>query len=125
MKAVIYHNSACGTSRNVLAALRAAGYEVEIIDYLKAPPNRAALEAALKRMGKTVREILRKRGTPYDALGLDDASLSDDALFTAIQSHPILIERPIVVIGQHAALCRPSETVETLIAQARAEGGRA
>lgn len=114
MQATIYHNPACGTSRNVLAALRDAGIEPQVIEYLKSPPDRKTLESMLKRMGKGVRDILRKRGTPYDELGLDSAS--EDDIFAAIVAHPILIERPIVVFGDKVALCRPSETVQALIA---------
>lgn len=115
MDAVIYHNPACGTSRNVLAALREAGCEPEVIEYLKAPPDRGTLKNLLKKMGKSVRDILRRRGTPYDELGLDDPALSDEEIFDAIEKHPILIERPIVVVGDKAALCRPAETVKELI----------
>ena len=81
--ATIYHNPACGTSRNVLAALREAGVEPEVIEYLKSPPDRATLEGLLKKLGKPVRDILRKRGTPYEELGLDNPALSDDQLFAA------------------------------------------
>jgi arsenate reductase (glutaredoxin) len=111
----IYHNPACGTSRNVLAALRESGHEPEVVEYLKNPPDRKTLEGLLKKMGKGVRDILRKKGTPYDELGLDDASLTDAQIFEAIEKHPILIERPIVVFGDKVKLCRPSETVKELI----------
>ncbi len=116
MTPVIYHNPACGTSRKVLAALQEAGYAPEIVDYLKNPPDRKTLEAILKKMGKKVRDILRKRGTPYEELGLDNPALTDDEIFAAIEKYPILIERPIVVMGGKAALCRPAETVEALLA---------
>jgi arsenate reductase len=115
MDVVIYHNPACGTSRNVLAFLREAGHEPKVIEYLKTPPDRETLESLLKRMGKGVREILRQRGTPYEELGLDNPSLTDGQIFDAIEKHPILIERPIVVIGGKAALCRPWETVKELL----------
>ncbi len=115
MQTVIYHNPACGTSRKVLAALREAGHEPQVIEYLKTPPDRKTLERLLKKMGKNVRDILRKRGTPYEELGLDNPALTDDEIFAAIEKHPILIERPIVVFGERAALCRPAETVEALI----------
>jgi arsenate reductase len=115
MQIEIYHNPACGTSRKVLAALREAGYEPRIVNYLETPPDRKTLEWILARMGKPPRDILRKRGTPYEALGLDDPALSDDEIFAAIEKHPILIERPIVVFGDRAALCRPAETVQALI----------
>jgi arsenate reductase len=115
MQPVIYHNPACGTSRKVLAALRDAGYQPEIVEYLKTPPDRKTLKGILKRMGKKARDILRKRGTPYEELGLDNPALSDDEIFDAIEKHPILIERPIVVFGEKAALCRPAETLQELI----------
>ncbi len=113
--ATIYHNPACGTSRNVLAALRAAGIEPKVVEYLKRPPDRKTLESLLDRMGRNVRDILRQRGTPYDELGLDNANLTDDQIFAAIAAHPILIERPIVVVGDRVALCRPSETIQALL----------
>ena len=115
MTITIYHNPACGTSRNVLAAIRAAGHEPRIVEYLKTPPSRAELEAMLAAMGVGVRAILRQRGTPYQALGLDDPQLDDDALFTAIAAHPILIERPIVVSPKGTALCRPKEKLAALL----------
>lgn len=116
MSVVIYHNPACGTSRKVLARLREAGREPRIVEYLKTPPSRAELKALLKTLGAPVRAILRKRGTPYAELGLDDPAIGDDAIFAAIERHPVLIERPIVVVDGKAALCRPPETVETLLA---------
>ncbi|WP_442753877.1 arsenate reductase (glutaredoxin) [Methylocystis sp. JAN1] len=115
MRAIIYHNPACGTSRKVLAALREAGYEPEVVEYLKTPLDRKTLQGILARMGKNVRDILRKRGTPYDELGLDNPALSDDEIFDAIEKHPILIERPIVLVGEKAGLCRPAETLQELI----------
>ncbi len=115
MEVVIYHNPACGTSRKVLAALQEAGHSPRIIEYLKTPPDRKTLQALLKKMGKNVRDILRKRGTPYEELGLDNPALTDEQIFEAIKEHPILIERPIVVFGEKAALCRPAETIEALI----------
>ena len=114
-QATIYHNPACGTSRNVLAALREAGIEPRIVEYLKTPPDRATLETLLKTMGKSIRDILRKRGTPYDELGLGEPDVTDDQIFAAIAKHPVLIERPIVTLGNKAALCRPSETVRELL----------
>jgi arsenate reductase len=119
MEVKIYHNPACGTSRNVLAALREAGYEPQVIEYLKNPPDRATLKELLRRMGKNVRDVLRKRGTPYEDLKLGDPALSDDEIFAAIEQHPILIERPIVAMGDKAALCRPAETAKDLIAQSK------
>jgi len=115
MSVVIYHNPSCGTSRTVLAALREAGLEPRVVEYLKTPPDRKTLKDLLKRMGKRPREILRKRGTPYDELGLDDPSLTDDQIFDAIEKHPILIERPIVVVKDKVALCRPADVVKSLL----------
>ncbi len=119
MEVKIYHNPACGTSRNVLAALREAGYEPQVIEYLKNPPDLATFKELLRRMGKNVRDVLRKRGTPYAELGLENPALTDEEIFAAIEKHPILIERPIVSMGDKAALCRPAETVKDLIAQSK------
>jgi arsenate reductase len=116
MEVTIYHNPACGTSRNVLAALRAAGLAPKVVEYLKTPPDRATLKALVAKMNKPVRAILRKRGTPFEELGLDNTALTDEQLFDAIEAHPILIERPIVVVGDKVALCRPAETVQELLA---------
>jgi arsenate reductase (glutaredoxin) len=117
MKFVIYHNPACGTSRKVLAALREAGHAPEVVEYLKTPPDRKTLQGLLQRMGKSVRDILRKRGTPYEELGLDNPALSEAEIFDAIDKHPILIERPIVAFGEKAALCRPAEVVQELMSK--------
>ncbi len=105
----IYHNPACGTSRNVLDMIREAGVEPKIVEYLKHPPSRAELEKILARAGLKVRDILRKKAPPYAEMGLDDPALSDDAIFAAIAAHPVLIERPIVVSPKGARLCRPKE----------------
>ena len=107
----IYHNPACGTSRNTLALIRNSGVEPQVIEYLKTPPSRDELLALTARMGVTLRDILREKGTPYQELNLGDAGLSDDQLLDAIQAHPILINRPIVVTPLGAKLCRPSELV--------------
>jgi arsenate reductase len=107
----IFHNPACGTSRNVLAMIREAGIEPKIVEYLKAPPSRAELERILARAGLNVRDILRKKAPPYAEMGLDDPALSDGAIFAAIAAHPVLIERPIVVSPKGARLCRPKEKV--------------
>ena len=115
LHATIYHNPSCGTSRKVLAALREAGAEVQVVEYLKAPPDRPTLERLLRKMGKGVREILRKRGAPFEELGLDGPNISDDQIFAAISKHPILIERPIVETGEKAALCRPAEKIADLL----------
>jgi arsenate reductase (glutaredoxin) len=115
MTVTIYHNPACGTSRNVLNLIRNSGEEPEIIEYLKTPPDRGTLVDLIARMRITPRELLRRRGTPYDELGLDDPSLSDDALIDAMLAHPILINRPIVVTPLGVRLCRPSETVLAIL----------
>ena len=107
----IYHNPACGTSRNVLGLIENAGVTPKVVLYLKTPPNRAELEALIAKMGVPVRSILREKGTPYAELGLDDATLSDDALVDAMMDHPVLINRPLVVTPIGVRLCRPSETV--------------
>jgi len=107
----IYHNPSCGTSRNTLAMIRASGEEPDVIEYLKAPPSRTTLVALLDRMGLRPRDLLRRKGTPYDELGLDDDTWTDDALIDVMIATPILIERPIVVTPLGVRLCRPSETV--------------
>ncbi|MCF3934405.1 arsenate reductase (glutaredoxin) [Acuticoccus sp. M5D2P5] len=111
MTTTIYHNPACGTSRNVLALIRNSGEEPEIIEYLKTPPSRDRLVALIGAMGIPVRDLLRRKGTPYDALGLDEPNFSDDALIDLMLKHPILINRPIVETEIGTRLCRPSETV--------------
>ena len=115
MTVTIYHNPACGTSRNTLALIRATGIEPKIIPYLETPPDRATLVALIARMGIAPRALLRKKGTPFAALGLEDPALSDDALIDAMIAHPILIERPIVVAPGGVKLCRPSEAVLPLL----------
>jgi arsenate reductase (glutaredoxin) len=107
----IYHNPACGTSRNTLALIRNAGVEPTIIEYLKTPPSRAELTALIARAGLTVREAIRIKGTPFDELGLDDPKLSDEQLLDAMLEHPILINRPFVVTPWGVVLSRPSERV--------------
>ncbi len=107
----IYHNPDCGTSRNTLAMIRQSGEEPEVIEYLKTPPSRAELQDLIRRMGISVRDLLRRKGTPYGELGLDDPTLTDEQLLDAMMDHPILINRPIVVTDKGAKLCRPSETV--------------
>jgi arsenate reductase len=112
----IYHNPACGTSRNVLAMIRASGEEPEVIEYLKSPPDRARLLELIAAMKISPRELLREKGPPYAELGLADPALSDDVLIDAMLTHPILINRPIVVTPKGAKLCRPSEAVLELLA---------
>jgi arsenate reductase (glutaredoxin) len=107
----IYHNPNCGTSRNVLGLIRNADIEPTIIEYLKTPPDRKTLLGLIKRMDIRVRELLRRKGTPYDELGLDDPKWTDDQLIAAMLADPILINRPIVVTPLGVRLCRPSEIV--------------
>jgi arsenate reductase (glutaredoxin) len=110
-KVTIYHNPACGTSRNTLAMIRASGVEPEVIEYLKNPPTREKLMALQANIHKPLRALIREKGTPYFELGLDDLTLSDDALLDAMLQHPILINRPIVITPKGTKLCRPSELV--------------
>ncbi len=112
---VIYHNPACGTSRNTLAMIRNAGIEPHIVEYLKTPPSRALLVDMIDRAGITPRDLLREKGTPYAELGLADASLTNDALLDAMIAHPVLINRPLVVSPLGVRLCRPSEAVLDLL----------
>jgi arsenate reductase len=112
---VIYHNPACGTSRNTLAMIRNAGVEPHVIEYLKTPPSRALLVQLIDRAGMTPRELLREKGTPYAELGLGDETLTDDALVDAMMAHPIFINRPLVVSPLGVQLCRPSEAVLGLL----------
>jgi arsenate reductase (glutaredoxin) len=107
----IYHNPACGTSRNVLGLIRNAGVEPKIIEYLKNPPDRATLESLIQRMGIRPRELLREKGTPYAELGLGSDQFTDAQLIDQMLAHPILINRPIVVTPWGVKLCRPSEVV--------------
>ena len=111
MTVTIYHNPDCGTSRNTLAMIRQSGEEPEIIEYLKMPPSRERLVELINAMGLSVRQLLRRKGTPYDELGLDDPTWSDDELIDLMRKHPILINRPIVVAPKGVRLCRPSEVV--------------
>lgn len=115
----IYHNPACGTSRNVLALIRNSGEEPRVIEYLKTPPTRDELAELVRRMGMRPRDLLRRKGTPYDALGLDDPKFSDEALIDLMIEHPILINRPIVVTPLGVKLCRPSETVLEILSDAQ------
>ena len=115
MTITIYHNPACGTSRNTLAMIRQSGVEPEVIEYLKTPPSRARLIELIAAMGVPVRDAIRKNVEPYETLGLADAKWSDDRLIDAMIAHPILINRPIVVTAKGTRLCRPSEAVLALL----------
>lgn len=115
MDTIIYHNPACGTSRNTLAMIRNAGIEPHVIEYLKTPPSRALLQQLAVRMGISLRELLREKGTPYAELGLGNAALTDEQVLDAMMAHPILINRPIVVTPNGVKLCRPSELVLDLL----------
>ena len=112
---VIYHNPACGTSRNTLAMIRNAGIEPLVVEYLKTPPSRDMLESLLARAGLTARALLREKGTPYAELGLDNPALTDAELIDAMLVHPVLINRPLVVSPLGVKLCRPSEDVLDLL----------
>ncbi|VVE00511.1 Arsenate reductase [Pandoraea eparura] len=111
MPVTIYHNPACGTSRNTLALIRNAGIEPTVIEYLSSPPTRQTLQTLIRDAGLTVRDALRQSGTPYAELGLADPALTEDQLLDAMLAHPILINRPFVVTPLGARLCRPSEVV--------------
>lgn len=111
MTITIYHNPACGTSRNVLALIRNSGEEPKIIEYLKTPPTRDELANLIRRMGITPRDLLRRKGTSYDPRGLDDPKFTDDDLIALMVEDPLLIDRPIVVTPLGVKLCRPSEAV--------------
>ncbi len=115
MQPLIYHNPDCGTSRNTLAMIKASGETPEVIEYLKTPPSRERLMTLLSMMQITARDLLRRKAPPYAELGLDDPALSDDQLIDAMMTHPILINRPIVVTDKGARLCRPSERVLDLL----------
>ena len=111
MTVTIYHNPACGTSRNTLALIRATGVEPVIVEYLRDPPSRERLVRLIRDAGLGARDLLRRKGTPYDQLGLDDPALGEEALIDAMIAHPILINRPLVEAPKGVRLCRPSEVV--------------
>jgi arsenate reductase len=113
----IYHNPACGTSRNVLSLIRNSGEEPTVIEYLKTPPDRETLEQLIAAMGIPVRDVLRQKGTPFDELGLADTQWTDAQLIDFMLQHPILINRPIVVTPLGTRLCRPSEVVLDILPQ--------
>lgn len=115
MDIVIYHNPACGTSRNALALIRHVGIEPHVIEYLKTPPSRAMVAELAARTGQPLRTLLREKGTPYADLGLRDDAITDEQLLDAVEAHPILLNRPIVVSPLGVRLCRPSEAVLDLL----------
>ena len=115
MAVTIWHNPKCATSRKVLEMIRQQGVEPQIIEYVKTPPSGADIKTALKEMGLTARGLLRRKGTPYEELGLDDPKLSDAALIAAMAKHPILIERPVVRSQKGTRLCRPPERVKEIL----------
>jgi len=117
----VYHNPACGTSRNTLALIRNSGVEPTVIEYLNTPPDKARLQELLRGMGISARALLREKGTPYHALGLDQPHWTDDDLLGFMLAHPILINRPIVVTPLGTRLCRPSETVLEILPLAQKE----
>lgn len=111
----IYHNPACGTSRNTLALIRNSGVEPHIVDYVQQPPSRALLQELIEKAGLSVRGALREKGALYEELGLHDQTLPDAALLDAMLAHPILINRPFVVTERGVRLCRPSELVLAIL----------
>jgi arsenate reductase len=111
MSITIYHNPECGTSRNTLAMIRQSGEEPDVIEYLRSPPSREQLLWLISEAGLRVREAIRKKGTPYAKLDLDNPALSEEALIDAMLAHPILINRPFVATAKGVRLCRPSEVV--------------
>ena len=115
MTVTIWHNPKCATSRKVLDMIRAAGITPDVIDYVKSPPSAAAIRAALEAMGMKPRALLRRKGTPYEELGLDDPKLPDAALIAAMHDHPILIERPVVQTPKGTRLCRPPERLQEIL----------
>ena len=115
MDIVIYHNPACGTSRNALELIRHAGIEPHVVEYLKTPPSRVMVAWLAERSGKPLRDLLREKGMPFAELGLGDPDLTDDQLLDAVEAHPILLNRPIVVSPLGVKLCRPSEAVLDLL----------
>ena len=115
MTSLIFHNPKCGTSRNTLAIMQASGDNPEVVEYIKTPPSREYLVELLAKMQLSPRELLRSKESIHDELGLDNPALSDDEIIDAMIAHPVLINRPIVVIEKGAALCRPAERVFALL----------
>lgn len=115
MTITIYHNPNCGTSRTVLARLRELGHEPEVVEYLKTPPSRAQMKALLKAMGMKPRDILRRKGTPYEELNLDDPGLTDEQILDHLAAHPILMERPVVKTAHGVRVCRPADKLAEIL----------
>jgi len=115
MTVTIWHNPKCSTSRKVLEAIRARGIEPKIVHYLDTPPSVGEIENVLRASGLTARELLRRKGTPYEDLGLDDPGQSDASLVAAMHEHPILIERPVVTTPKGTRLCRPAERLDDIL----------
>lgn len=118
MSVTIFHNPACSTSRNTLALIREHGIEPKVVEYLKTPPDRATLVDVIGKIGLPVRDVMRRKGSPYEELGLDDPKWTDAQLVDFMLKHPILINRPIVVTERGARLCRPVETVLEILPSA-------
>lgn len=115
MQVVVWHNPKCGTSRKVIELIRARGIAPTIVEYLQAPPSREEIAAVLRAAGIGARDLVRRRGTPYDELGLDDPTLGEAGLVAAMAAHPILIERPVVRTNKGTRICRPAERVIELL----------
>ncbi len=122
MSTTIYHNPKCGTSRNVLAMIRATGDEPKVIQYLKKPPSSERIREIAQLAGVSIRELVRERGTPFHELGLDDPDVTEDDLLVAIAEHPILLNRPIVVTSKGAMLARPKEKLVSILENPLPEG---
>lgn len=112
---LLYHNPACGTSRTVLGLIRDAGHEPEIVEYLKTPLDREGLTALLTKLGMTPSQLLRRKGATLETLGFDETRMSEAEILDAMLAHPILIERPIVVVGEDAQVCRPADRVRRFL----------
>ena len=115
MTITIYHNPNCGTSRTVLSRLQELGHKPNVVEYLKTPPSRNEMKTLLKDLAMKPREILRRKGTPFEDLGLDDPTKTDDQILDALGAHPILMERPVVVTPRGARVCRPAEKLNEIL----------
>lgn len=115
MAVTIYHNPRCSTSRRVLAELRDRGIEPEIVEYLKSPPSRSTIRDLARQSGLGLRGLLRRKGTPFEELGLDDPTFGEDQLLDAVEAHPVLLNRPIVVTAKGVRLVRPIETLDEIL----------